>query len=113
ILPGDQLAVGVQAALQGVETTGTEVVVLHVVFTGPLQLHRTTFHATRNGGRLIDEVVGQLATEAAADAGHVQHGIFRGHVSYDRSAAFTTLRDLRGRPDLDAAIFVQRGGRFR
>src|SRR5690606_21822041 len=113
ILPGDQLAGSIQTSLQVVETTGTEVVVHHVVFTGPLQFHRTTFHATGDGRGFVNEVVGQLAAEATPDAGHVQDRIFRRHTGNDGSTTFATLRDLGRSPDFNAAVFVQRGGRFR
>ena len=67
VAPGDQLAGRVDAGLQEVEAAGTVVVVPHVVFTRPQQLHR---HADllRDRRRLDHVVVGEPAAEAAARA---------------------------------------------
>ena len=72
ILEGDHVAAGIETCLEGMETAGTEVVMHHVVFTGPLQFYRTAFHAFRNRRGFKHEVIGKLATEATADTGHVQ-----------------------------------------
>ena len=65
IAPRDQLAGGVDAALEEVEAGGTVEVVPHVVFARPQQLDR---HADLLGDprRLHHVVVGQPAAEAAA-----------------------------------------------
>ena len=72
IAPRDELARRVDAALEEMEAGGAVVVVRHVVFARPLQVHR---HAgrLRDLRGLGDEVVVETTAEAAAHAHHV-HG---------------------------------------
>ena len=55
IVPGDQLALGVDAAPQVVEAASAEMVVLQIVFARPGQLHRR-LDPLRDGRGLDDEV---------------------------------------------------------
>ena len=82
IAPRDDFAGSVDPGLQEVETGGTVVIVVHVVFARPKQLYG---NAERFGdvGGFDHVVVGETPAEAAADAGEVNGDV--GLLHADRS----------------------------
>ena len=75
IAPGDDLARRVDAGLQVVQAAGTIVVVAHVVFARPQQLHRLAADLLRDGRGFDHVVVGQPPAEAAARAQQVDRDV--------------------------------------
>src|SRR4029077_9149718 len=97
VVPGDQIAGGIHAALQILVAAGTIIIVRHIVFTGPEQLYGNA-GLLRNVGRFRRIVVHQAPAEAAAAAHHVKRYISWLKAGYLRRQITGITRDLAVAP---------------
>ena len=95
VLPRDHFALGIDAALQEVQAAGTILVVFHVIFARPRELHgRVHLLGDRSG---LDEVVGaDAAAETPAGAVEMQNDFLGRDAEHAVHHAGADGRDLRG-----------------
>ena len=113
VVPGGELALGVEAGLEARHRGGAVKVVGGVLTARPEGLHRHSAHGLGDGCGLADEVHVQAATKAAAQHLHTQvHG---GLLDAQRQGGGATrqVRHLRGRPDRGQAVLEQHGAVLR
>src|ERR1700741_3800878 len=98
ILPSDELAGGIDTALQIVKADGAIVVVMKVVFASPEKFDgRASF---LGDGRGFDHViVGETAAKSATGAAEVNRDIRFGNFENVGDEAATIFRSLARRPD--------------
>ena len=103
IAPGDEFAGGVDAALQVVETAGTVVSRVEIVFAGPEQLDG---HADDLGdpGDFEHVVVGEAPAEAAAGAHQVNGDVVLGDAQQLGDVLAAGFGCLAGGPDFELAV---------
>ncbi len=109
IPPRYNLAGSVQPRLQILESAGPIVIMLHVVFARPQQLHGNAGFLRYVGG-FRHVVVGQTAPKAAAAANHMQRDVIRLHFEKAGYPAPAGAGLLAVGPDLKLAVFVLCGG---
>ena len=70
VFPGGHFTVLVDGRFQIVPSSGSIKIVLHVVFTSPLELNRS-IEFTRDPGRFYHKVRGESSSETTAKASHI------------------------------------------
>ncbi len=108
LLPGDKLAVLIQAALEVMPAGGPVEIMLDVVGTIPKQLHRRAGHF-RNPRRLNHVIVHQPPAEAAAHTRHVDRDVLLVEAERLRDQLAAGLWILGRRPDFHATALRVRG----
>ena len=112
ILPSDDFTLGVDAALEEVDTAGAILIVAHIVFARPRELHGRVDLLGDGGG--LDEVVSADATaEAAACAVEMEFDFFGRDAEDTVNHPRADRGDLGGRPDLHNPVVPMRRGVLR
>jgi hypothetical protein len=105
ILPGDEIAGGVETAFEEVIAGGTIVIVVKVVFASPEKFDGNA-DLLGDGTGFEHVVVGEATAEAASGAFHVDDDLFLRdfeNLGHEFAAA---LGSLRGRPEFKFAVVV-------
>src|SRR5215469_17149629 len=108
MLPGDEVAFGVEAGLQLVISRGAVEVMADVVFAGPDDFDGSIGGAGNERG-FNGVVLNKTATEAAANEGEVDLDTVFGNGESMRDAGGRCVGNLGGRPQLAFAITEMRG----
>ena len=102
----------IEAGFQILEAAGTIVIVRHIVFARPQQLHGNA-GLLRNVGGFHHVIVGETAAETAAAADHVNGHVFVGDSQRLSHQAAAAAGSLAVGPDLELAVFEMRGAILR
>ena len=107
IAPGDEIAGGVEAALQIMKAGGAIVIVVEIVLAGPEEFHGDA-NLFGNGGRFEHVIVSKAAAEATTCALQVNDDVARGNVQELGDLLAAGFRSLAGRPEFEFAVVIVR-----
>src|SRR5258708_694203 len=107
IVPGNEFAGGIEATLKEMESGGTIVIVVKIVFAGPEELDGNA-DLFGDGAGFEHVIVGEAAAESAASTLQVNDDVVVGNIQHFGDKQAAVLRSLAGRPEFELAVLIVR-----
>src|SRR5258708_29988237 len=100
IVPGNEFAGGIEATLKEMESGGTIVIVVKIVFAGPEELDGNA-DLFGDGAGFEHVIVGEATAESAAGALQVNDDVVVGNIQHFGEKQAAVLRSLAGGAGFD------------
>src|SRR5260370_6824869 len=107
IVPGNEFAGGIEATLKEMESGGTIVIVVKIVFAGPEELDGNA-DLFGDGAGFEHVIVGEAAAESTAGRRQVDDDVVVGNIQHFGDKEAAVLRSLAGRPKFELAVVIVR-----